>query len=355
MEKSESIVSIVVTALLVLVVLGIQRRWNGSMFTNMAASAENFVLKTTGLRGRIPDLPGYEQVRTFYLERYRAALYRATPAPLVFAVYRFVIYDMRGQPVFKVDTIEASTVPWSKLYDFAGRHGLPDLRIRGGPVYTRDLTGGGNPDVILGQYSGGDHCCSTVTVIELGKDSVEVVGQIAGLDGLPFDGLEVLRLERKPGWQLVTHRPRRTVCSQHRDAADVISIYTYSNGHFSDQTPRFTAFLNRVLQGNLAKWRSDKLHSLRLLQTIAADYSRAGKPGAAQEFLKQNLPSFYAQLQSNGIDPQACSQDLSNLVNSLAPQPPQTSQDLSPPFGNPHFTAQPNAIVILRLVPIMIW
>ncbi len=327
MEKGESIVSIAVAALLVLVALGVQRRWSGFTFKDMAASAENFVLKTTGLRGRIPDLPGYEQVKTFYLGRYRAALYRAAPAPLIFASYRFVIYNVQNQPVFKVDSIEASTVSWSKLYDFAGRHGLPDYRIHGGPLYTRDLSGDGNPDVILGQYSGGDHCCSTVTVIELGKQSVKVAGQIAGLDGLPFEGLDVLRLDRKSGWQLVAHRPYRTVCGQHADAADVISVYAYNNGQFSDQTQRFTAFLNHVLQDNLAKWRINKQRSLHLLQTVAADYSKAGKPDLALQFFQQNLPSFYPQLKSNGVDPQACSQDLSNLVSSLSAQPSQTSQD----------------------------
>ncbi len=297
------------------------------MFTNMAASAENFVLKTTGLRGQIPNIPGYEQVKTFYLGRYRAEFYRATPAPLVFASYRFVIYDRSGQSVFKVDTVEASTVPWSKLYDFAGRHGLPDLRIRGGPLYTRDLTGDGNPDVILGQYSGGDHCCSTVTVIELGKDSVKVLGRITGLDGLPFEGLDVSHLNHDPGWQLVAHRPYRTVCGPHADAADVISVYAYNNGQLSDQTAHYTAFLNRVLQGDLAKWRRDKQRSLRLLQTVATDYSKAGQPGMAVQFFQQNLPSFYAQLESSGVDPQACSRDLENLVSSLSPPAHQTSPD----------------------------
>lgn len=327
MEKGESIVSIAVTALLVMVVLAVHRRWGGSTFTDMAATAENFVLNTTGLRGRIPDLPGYEQVKTFYLGRYRAELYRATPAPLVYASYRFVIYDEHRQPLFNAATLEASTVPWSRLYDFAGRHGLPNVRIRGGPLYTRDLTGDGNPDVVLGQYSGGDHCCSTVTIIALGKDSAKVAGRIAGLNGLPFEGLDVQRLDHKPGWQLIAHRPRRTVCGPHADAADVISVYAYRNGQFSDQTARFTAFLNRVLQDNLAKWRLDKLRSLHLLQTVATDYSKAGKLAAGLKFAQENLPSFYQQLKSNGVDPQACSQDLANLVNSLVPPPSQTAQN----------------------------
>jgi hypothetical protein len=320
MEKGESIISVALTALLVLVVLGIQRRWNGSVLRDMASTAENFVLKTTGLREAIPDLPGDERVRTFRLGQYAAALYRASPAPLVFAEYHFILFDHHNNAVFTTDTLEASSMPWTTLYDFAGRHGLPDRRLRGGPVYTRDLAGDGSPDILLGQYSGGDHCCTTVTVIELGKNKVQVTGKITGLDGLPFEGLEIRRLNRGRSWQLVIHRPRRTVCGLHADAADVISVYAFQNGQFTDQTQSFQPFLNRVLQDNLSQWNKGKGRSLHLLQSLAADYSAAGQPGTAQQFFEKNLPRFLPQLKAAQVDPQACTQDVANLINSLSPQ-----------------------------------
>lgn len=318
MEKGESVISVALTAVLVLVVLGIQRRWTSSTFRDMASSAEDFVLKTTGLKSQIPDIPGYEKVRTYRLGHYRAALYRASPSPLVFASYRFVIYNRDAQSVFKINSVEASAQPWTQLYDFAGRHGLPKPRSRGRAIYTQDLTGDGIPDILLGQYSGGDHCCTTVTVIELDENSVKTLGRIDGLDGLPFEGLEIRRLDSQRGEELIAHRPYRTVCGVHADAADVLSVYAYQNGKFTDQTARFADFLRRVLQENLSKWKRTKDRSLHLLQTVTTDYSRVGEAATGDQFFKDNLNLFAAQLKARDVDPQACIQDMANLVNTLS-------------------------------------
>lgn len=320
MEKGESIISIALTALLVLIVLGIQRRWSGEVFRTMASSAEDFVLKTTGLRESIPDLPGDEKVRTFRLGQYGAALYRTSPAPLVFAAYHFILFDHHGNALFRTDTIEASSIPWTTLYDFNGRRGLPDHRRGGRALYSRDLAGDGSSDILLGQYSGGDHCCTTVTVIELEKDKIQVIGKIPGLDGLPFEGLEIHRLAHSRSWQLVAHRPYRTVCGFHADAADAIFVYAYENGKFSDQTQKFQPFLSHVLQDNLNQWNANKGRSLHLLQTLAVDYAAVGKRAIGQRFAQQNLPAFAPQLEVTGATPQACLQDVSNLVNSIYPQ-----------------------------------
>lgn len=321
MEKGESIISIALTALLVLVVLGIQRRWSGAIFRNMASSAEDFVLKTTGLRDTIPDLPGDEKVRTFRLGPYAAALYRASPAPLVFAEYHFLLFDRHGNTVFRADSLEASSMPWTTLYDFNGRRGLPDRRRGGRALYTRDLTGNGTPDILLGQYSGGDHCCTTVTVIELDPGKIQILGKITGLDGLPFEGLEIHRLDKDRSWQLVAHRPYRTICGLHADAADAVFVYAYSNGKYSDQTQTFMPFLNHVLKTNLAQWNANRARSLHLLQSIAADYAAVRQPATGDQFVKQNLPDFLPQLTDTGVNPQACLQDVSNLVNSVYTQP----------------------------------
>lgn len=321
MEKGESLISIALMALLVLVVLGIQRRWSGAVFRNMASSAEDFVLKTTGLRDAIPDLPGDEKVRTFRLGLYAAALYRASPAPLVFAEYHFLLFDRHGNTVFHADSLEASSMPWTTLYDFNGRRGLPDRRRGGRALYTRDLTGDGSPDILLGQYSGGDHCCTTVTVIQLASDKIQILGKITGLDGLPFEGLEIHRLDKGRSWELIAHRPYRTICGLHADAADAVFVYAYANGKYSDQTQAFMPFLNHVLKTNLSQWKADRERSLHLLQSIAADYAALGQPSTGAQFAKDNLPAFLPQLTETGVNPQACLQDISNLVNSVYAQP----------------------------------
>jgi hypothetical protein len=319
MHKGESIISIAMTLLVVLVVLAIQKQWSPATFEDIASSAEDYVLKTTGLRGRIPDLPGYERVTSYRLGRYRAALYRAVPSPLVFASYRFVIFDQTFKPVYRVDSVESATTPWTELYDFAGIRGRPDLRTGGRPNYARDLTGDGAPDVLLGQYSGGDHCCTTVTVIELDKDGrLRVLGRIGGLDGLPFEGLDIRSLDHGKGRELVAHRPYQTVCGQHADAADVLAVYAYDDGKFTEQTGRFSGYINQVLRQNLARWNKPKDRSLRLLQTLATNYSEVGNPSTGVQFFQTNLPLFSHELETDGIDPQACVQAMARLTNSLS-------------------------------------
>ncbi len=321
MEKGESIISAALTVLVVLVAIGVQRQWSSTILGDMASSAEDFVLKTTGLRDAIPELPGNETVRTFRLGRYTAGLYRPSPAPSVFADYHFILFDNQNRPAFRTESIEASAMPWTTLYDFSDRRGLPAGRRRGHPEYRRDLTGDGSPDILLGQYSGGDHCCTTVTVIELGRDKARTIGQITGLDGLPFEGLDLRRFNRRGGWELVAHRPYRTVCGLHADAADVISLYAYEHGQFRDATRRFQPFLARVLAENLSRWKRARARSLHLLQSIAVDYAATGKTAAGQQFFQQNVPLFYPQIKAAGDDPKACTQDVANLVDSLQSNP----------------------------------
>jgi hypothetical protein len=319
MHKGESIISIAITALLVVIALGIQKQWSPATLADMASSAEEFVLTKAGLRGGIPELPGYERLETYRLGQDTAVLYRAVPAPLVFAKYQFVIFDSQSKPLFQTITVEASTQPWTALYDFNGIRGRPSRRTPGRPLYARDLTGDGSLDAVLGQYSGGVHCCTTVTVLELDQDKATVIGQVGGLNGLPFQALEIRRLDSGRSSQLIIHRPYRTDCGTSADAADVISIYAYQDRKFTEQTSRFSLFLNRVLHQNLAAWRKPQNRSLRLLQTIATDYAAAGKTSDGNQFFKTNLPLFSSQLSASGVNQQACIQNMVNLVNSLFP------------------------------------
>jgi hypothetical protein len=318
MQKGENVISVALAAVVLLTILAIHRRWQLASLKDVASSAEEFILTTTGLRGQIPDLAGYEKVKTFNLGRYQAGLYRVSPAPLIFAPGRLVIYDLHNKPVFRLETLEGSRQPWTTLYDFAGRNGLPIPRRRARPVYTRQLTGTEDPDIVIGQYSGGDHCCTIATIVELGKDTTRVLGRIGGLGGLPFEGLELRKVDKDPDWELVAHRPYRTVCGPHEDAADVLAVYDYANGQYRNETAAHVDFLEDVLRQNLQKWSKEKGCSLQLLTTLAAEYAVLGQREQGKRFFAMNLASLLPDLQKRGVDPNACVEDVGGLLDRLA-------------------------------------
>jgi hypothetical protein len=317
MQKGENVISVALAAVVMITIVAIQRKWNPASLKQVASSAENFILTTTGIRGEVPDIAGYEKVKTFRLGNYNAGLYRASPAPLIFAPGRFVIYNHNNQPVFKMETLEGSKEPWTEVYDFTGRAGLPIPGSRRRPEYLRDLSGNGTPDIIVGKYSGGDHCCTLATVVELGNQGVKVLGRVDGLDGLPFKGLGIRRLNKDSSWELVAHRSYLTGCGTHDDAADVLSVYSYMDGAYSDQTAQFGNFLDVVLRQNLARWRREKARSLGLLQTIATDYATLGQGDEGRRFFAMNLNPFIPRLREQGVDPNACLDDVSNLIARL--------------------------------------
>ena len=329
MHRGENVISFALAVVVVLTFVAIQRQWNPGSLKDMASSAEDFILTSTGIRGQVPDLVGYERLKTYRLENYRAALYRRSPASLVFAPGRFVVYDRNDQPVFKLETLEGSKDSWTTLYDFNGRHGLSLPGSRNRPEYAKSLSGNGVPDVLIGQYSGGDHCCTVATIIELGANAVTALGRIDGLDGLPFEGLEIRDIHKDKSWECLAHRPYMTTCGGHAEAADVLSIYAFVNGQYVDNTKEYADYLTGILGQNLSKWRQEKSLSLGLLQTLATQFAQLGQKDEGKRFFAMNLNPFLPNLQRRGIDPNLCLDDLENLMDRLPaivlPTTPTTS------------------------------
>jgi hypothetical protein len=317
MNKGENVISFALAVVVVLTFVAVQRHWNPASLKDIASSAEDFILTSTGIRGQVPDLVGYERLKTYRLESYRAALYRRSPASLVFAPGRFVVYNDDNQPVFKLETMEGSKDSWTTLYDFNGRHGLPLPGSRGRPEYTKSLTGNGLPDVVIGQYSGGDQCCTVATIIELGSDAVSAIGRIDGLEGLPFEGLEIRNLHKDKSWECVAHRPYMTTCGDSTEPADVLSVYTFKGRQYVDDTDQYADYLRGILRQNVAKWHQEKSLSLGLLQTVAAQFAQLGQKEAGKRFFAMNFNQFLPNLERRGIDPNVCLDDLENLMDRL--------------------------------------
>ena len=111
MHKGENVISFALALVVVLTFVAVQRQWNPASLKDMASSAEDFILASTGIRGQVPDLVGYERLKAYRLGNYRAALYRRTPASLVFASGRFVVYNQDDQPVFKLERWKGQGIP----------------------------------------------------------------------------------------------------------------------------------------------------------------------------------------------------------------------------------------------------
>ena len=326
MHKGENVISFALALVVVLTFVAIQRQWNPASLKDMASSAEEFILTSTGIRGQVPDLAGYEKLKTYRLENYRAALYRQTPASLVFAPGRFIVYNQDNRPIFKQETLEGSRDSWTTLYDFNGHHGLTAPGSRSRPQYTKNLSGKGVADVVIGQYSGGDHCCTVATIIELGADAITVLGRIDGLDGLPFEGLEIRNLRKDRNWEFVAHHPYMTNCGPHPDAADVLSIYALADGQYVDSTNQYADYLTGILRQNLTKRGPEKKISLGLLQTLAVEFAQLGQRDEAKRFFAMNLTPLLPDLRQRGVDPNACLEDLENLVDRLPAVQPAIQQ-----------------------------
>lgn len=321
-QKGGYAVSVALAGIVLVTALLIQQRWQLSSLKDAASSAEEFILSKAGLKSQVPDILGFEILNTFVLGHYRAALYRATSAPLVFAPGRFVIYDGNSRPAFKLETLEGSREPWTALYNFAGRQGATAPGNRPRPVYARSLTGNGQLDIVVGHYSGGNRCCTTAIVLELGKEIVRLLGRIEGLEGLPFVGLEFRKLNRDTSWEIIAHRRSTTLCGSREDAADLLSVYAYTDGQYTDQTARFADFFQSVVRKDLAKWSREKARSMELLQTLAVNYALAGQREEARRFFATNLAGFVPQLRGVGVDPNSCLEDLEALFGRLPSGPP---------------------------------
>jgi hypothetical protein len=327
MQRGESVISVAVAGVVMLAFVAVHARWQPAALREMAASAREFLRTAARRPGQIPELAGYERVVMYHLDRYNAALYRRSPAPLIFAPGMFIIYDEDNRAVFKLDTLEGSREHWTTLYDFAGHRGKT-VRPKARPVYLQPLTGTDDPHVIVGQYSGGDHCCTTATIVELGE-KVRSIGRIDRLDGLPFEGLELRKADKDSAWEFIAHRPHRTVCGGHADSADVLAVFDHVDGRYMDQTSRHTDYLEEVLGQNLEKWALGKERTLRLLQTIAATHARLGHREDGKRFFAMSVPSVLPDLRRRGVDPNACLEDVELLLSRLTSVAPPPSPEVA--------------------------
>jgi hypothetical protein len=97
----------------------------------------------------------------------------------------------------------------------------------------------------------------------------------------------------------------------------VLAVYAFANGSFQDLTVNYGDFFQDVLRQDLAKWRQEKNHTMGLLQTVAVDFAVVGQKDAGNRFFALNLNQLMSSLQNHNVDPNACLDSLSALVDSV--------------------------------------
>jgi hypothetical protein len=137
------------------------------------------------------------------------------------------------------------------------------------------------------------------------------------LDGLPFEGLDVRKVDKDPAWELVAHRAYRTLCGLPADAPDVLAVFDHVNGQYTDQTSKHADYLQTLLRQNLQKWSRPRERSLQLLQTVAVSFAVLGSREEGKRFFAMNLPSVLPALRERGVDPNACLEDMEGLIARL--------------------------------------
>lgn len=101
---------------------------------------------------------------------------------------RWMTLRFRGAAVDSLDGphvwlgVEADTVAMARAT--AGPPYPATVPVPDGAI--RDLTGDGAPDVVLGTYSGGMHCCVTLWVVTLGADGPRLLDRIEARDSEPW-------------------------------------------------------------------------------------------------------------------------------------------------------------------------
>ncbi|MGO9956577.1 MAG: hypothetical protein ACLP50_11435 [Solirubrobacteraceae bacterium] len=155
----------------------------------------------------------------------------------------------------------------------------------GDPVQVLDLESDGRPDVVLGLYSGGAHCCfidqvfsydpRTMTYVESEHDFADAGAAITRRDGRYVFMSADLRFAY--------------VFTDYADNGAPLQIWRFSSRRFIDITRRFPALIRRDAAGWLKSFKSDLRNGEGFLAAWAADEELLGNRGLVSSTLQIQL------------------------------------------------------------------
>jgi hypothetical protein len=147
-----------------------------------------------------------------------------------------------------------------------------------------DLTGEGNPDILLGFYYGGSHCCRGMLLIDLGPEPVELLHIWATIQGNRGEGI-FKDLDGDGVYELITADAIEAPCTT--PTVKVILKYQPDHG-FQPASPNFPEqYIEDVEAGIEFIGRDSDPENRCSIPMLAAAYYFSGRPEEARQIFNQ--------------------------------------------------------------------
>lgn len=172
--------------------------------------------------------------------------------------------------------------------------------------YCGDLTGDGVPEVILGQFSGGAHCCFTYSIYTL----TTPLRRILYAPTAHSDGFEVAQLDGQGPRELVTGDWRFAYAYGLSFAESPVlpRVYAYRGGQYVQATRDYPQFLLRTMQDTTGDEYPSGAYLANYAVQVLAGRSAAAEayiktvPAPDRAWLENYLPDIRQNLSSAGME-----------------------------------------------------
>jgi hypothetical protein len=178
------------------------------------------------------------------------------------------------------------------------------------PLKIADLESDGRPDVVLGLYSGGAHCCITDQVYRLKPGTHRY-----GMTSHPFADADA-RIVRRGGRYVFLSADDRFAYAFTSFAASgfPIQIWSFASGRFADITDGYPALITADAAGYLAAFNQHTDDGEGLIGAWAADEERLGNGALVTSTLDQERRAGHLNTLAGGPSGRAFITELMTLL-----------------------------------------
>lgn len=175
-----------------------------------------------------------------------------------------------------------------------------------GELPAADVTGEGNPDLLLNLYMGGSHCCWGLVLYDLGEQPREVLGQQSPAYQIPATGRGAFEdLDGDGSYEFITRDPLEGIpCSQ----PSVLAVLRYdeASAQYVGASPQYPQrFADEIARHTVVaeeQREESRMHFKCAAYGVIMDYLYPGRPAEARRelerlYLGADREQFWQQLQ----------------------------------------------------------